>query len=99
MKTHFIALGFVVAATAATAQLAAQIDAQPVEAAVPAAERPAVRHSTHSVLHADRERVKADKERLKRARAARDDEAIRSAQPALRADMAAWHADRERLKR
>jgi len=96
MKTPFIALAFVVAATAATAQLAAPIDAPPAVAAPPAPHT--LHRSSHAVLHADRERVKADKERLRKARAARDDVAIRAAQATLRDDMDAWHADRERLK-
>ena len=95
MKTPLIALAFVVAATAATAQLAAPVAADP---AVPPAERHETHHTRHAILHADRERVRADKERLRRARAARDDGAIREAQATLRNDMDAWHADRERLK-
>lgn len=96
MKTPFIALAFVVAATAATAQLAAPIDAPAAVAPPPAPHT--LHRSRHAVLHADRERVKADKERLRKARAVRDDDAIRAAQATLRDDMDAWHADRERLK-
>ena len=96
MKTPFIALAFVVAATAATAQLAAPVDAP--AAVVPPPAPHTLHRPSHAVLHADRERVKADKERLRKARAARDDVAIRAAQATLRDDMDAWHADRERLK-
>ncbi|MFL6625471.1 MAG: hypothetical protein ACJ8G1_03230 [Vitreoscilla sp.] len=92
MKTPFIALAFAVAATAATAQLAAPV-AQDATAAPPQVHRPA-----HALLHADRERVKGDKERLRMARAAHDGDAVRAAEAALRNDMDAWHADRERLK-
>lgn len=93
MKTALIATLFAVAATAATAQLAAPITpgAGPTVAADPADGR-----AERAQLHADREKVKRDKERLKAARAARDDDAIRTEQATLRADMAAWHADRER---
>ena len=93
MKTALIAILFAVAATAATAQLAAPITpgSDPTVGALPSDAR-----ITHARLHADREKVKADKERLKVARASRDDDAIRSAQAALHADMATWHADRGR---
>ncbi len=60
---------------------------------------PDVHRSNHAVLHADRERVKADKQRLRLARAAHDENAVRDAQATLRTDMDAWHADRERIKR
>jgi len=96
MKTPFIALAFVVAATAATAQLAAPIDAP--SAVVPPPAPHTLHRSSHAVLHADRERVKADKDRLRKARAAHDDAAIHAAQAALHDDMDIWHADRERLK-
>jgi len=94
MKTPFIALAFAVAATAATAQLASPISAgaSPTVGADPAGTRPG-----RSRLRADRDKVKADKERLAAARAARDDDAIRAEKATLRADMAAWRADRERL--
>ena len=98
MKIPFIALAFVVAATAATAQLAAPVAADPDPVPATAPTPHPVHRSVHAVLHADRERVKADKERLRLARAARDDHAIREAQDTLRSDMDAWHADRERLK-
>lgn len=100
MKTPFIALAFVVAATAATAQLAGPVAADPDPAPTPVSVSapPPVHRAGHAVLHADRERVKADKQRLRLARAARDDRAIRAAEATLRSDMAAWHADRERLK-
>ena len=96
MQTPFIALAFVVATTAATAQLAAPIDAP--SAVLPPPAPHTLHRSSRAVLHADRARVKADKERLRKARAARDDAAIRAAQATLRDDMDAWHADRERLK-
>jgi len=97
MKTPLIALAFVVAATAATAQLAAPVAVEP---APPPPAGPVLGHrGSHAVLHADRVRVRADKERLRKARAARDEAAIRDAQATLRSDMEAWHTDRERLKR
>ena len=92
MKIPLIALTFAVAATAATAQLAAPMTQ---EAAAPP---PEGHRSGHALLHADRERVKGDKERLRLARAAHDGNAIRAAEARLRNDMDAWHADRERLK-
>jgi hypothetical protein len=95
MKTPLIALAFAFAATAATAQPAAPAAVEPAPAPTPHA----VHRSGHALLHADRERVKADKARLRRARGARNDAAVRDAEARLRNDMAAWHADRERLKR
>lgn len=93
MRTGLIATLFAVAATAATAQLAAPITPG-VDPAVRA--DPAEHRTGHGRLRADREKVKADKQRLRAARAARDDGAIRAEQATLRADMQAWHADRER---
>ena len=93
MKTALIATLFAVAATAATAQLASPITpgAGPTVRADPSEGR-----VERAQLHADRAKVKADKERLKAARAARDDDAIRTAQATLRVDMQTWHTDRER---
>ena len=94
MKTPFIALAFAVAATAATAQLAS-----PGTSGAP----PTARADTDNAevdraqLRMDREKVKADKDKLRAAREAHDDGAIRLAQVALRTDMAAWRADRDRL--
>ena len=100
MKTALIAVLFVAAATAATAQLAAP-DGAPAPDPAPSVQAPAPADASpgHAQLKADRARVKADKERLKMARGARDDDAIRSAQATLQTDMAAWHSDRESLKR
>jgi len=94
MKTALIATVFALAATAATAQLSAPISpgASPTVLADPAISEP-----DRAQLKADREKVKADKERLKAARAAHNDEAIRTEQATLRQDMQAWHADREKL--
>ena len=94
MKTPLIALAFAAAATAATAQLASPISpgAGPTVRADPSDTQP-----ERAQLRAAREKVKADKERLAAARRAHDDDAIRAGQATLRADMAAWHADRERL--
>ena len=57
MKTPFIALAFVVAATAATAQLSAAVAPTAPE---PPTAPPDAHRSNHELLHADRERVKAD---------------------------------------
>ena len=107
MKTPLIALALTVAVAATTAAAVAATAAtdQLVQPSPPAATEasttvaPDIHRSNHAVLHADRERVKADKSRLKLARAARDDNAIRDAQATLQTDMDAWHADRERLRR
>ncbi|MEO5690043.1 MAG: hypothetical protein ABIR54_22010 [Burkholderiaceae bacterium] len=94
MKTVLIASLFALAATAATAQLSAPIS--PGAGPTVHADRSA-NESDRAHLKADRARVKADKERLKAARAARNDDAIRTEQATLRQDMQAWHADREKL--
>ncbi len=97
MKTALIATLFALAATAAAAAATAQLDSPVARDAEPVLRaEPATPRAPHSRLHVDRERVKADKERLKAARAARDDDAIRTEQARLRDDMATWHADRER---
>jgi len=96
MKTPLIALAFVVAATAATAQLAAPVAVEPAPSRQ--VEHRQAHRGGQAVLHGDRERVRADKERLRKARAAHDDAAIRDARARLRSDMDAWHADRERLR-
>ena len=94
MKTPLIALTFAVAATAATAQLASPIT--PGAAPTVRAD-PGVNEVDRAQLRMDREKVKADKDKLRSAREAHDDDAIRLAQAALRTDMAAWRADRDRL--
>ena len=94
MKTPLIALAFAVAATAATAQLSSPIS--------PGA-APTVRADEgdtevdRAQLRLDREKVKADQDKLRAAREAHDDDAISRAQAALRTDMAAWRADRDRI--
>lgn len=94
MKTALIATLCAVAATAATAQLAAPISpgVSPTVRADPEANAP-----EQAQLRADRDRVKADKDRLKAARDAHDDAAIRSGQATLRADMEALRVDHEKL--
>ena len=94
-----VALAATVAATAAATVATDQL-APPAAPTSPAAASPPhdLHRSNHDLLHAHRERVKADKTRLKLARAAHDDNAIREAQATLQSDMDAWHADRERIK-
>lgn len=94
MKTALVATLFAVAATAATAQLAGPISpgVSPTVRADPSANAP-----EQAQLRNDRERVRADKERLQAARTAHHDEAIRAEQATLRADMRALDADREKL--
>jgi hypothetical protein len=94
MKTPFIALAFAVAATAATAQLASPIT--PGAAPTTRAD-PGNTEIDRAQLRMDREKIKADQDKLRTAREAHDDDAIRLAQAALRTDMAAWRADRDRL--
>jgi len=98
MKTALIASLFAVAAVVATAATAQLATPTPPDAVSTAQSPPAEHHSNHQLLRADRARVKADKERLRAARAARDANAIRDARSTLRTDMDTWHADRERLK-
>ena len=105
MKTPLIALALTVAlaATAAATATATGAADQLAPTATPTSPAPAatphdIHRSNHDPLHAHRERVKADKTRLKLARAAHDDNAVREAQATLQTDMDAWHADRERIK-
>ena len=94
MKTVLIAALCTVAATAATAQLASPISpgVGPTVRADGSANEP-----ERAQLRADREKVAADKQRLKAARDAHDDDAIRAEQATLRVDMQSWHVDREKL--
>ena len=99
MKTPLIALALTVAlaATAAAEQLTPP--AAPTSPSTGLATTPKDIHRlNHEVLHADRERVRADKARLKLARATGDANGAREAQANLQDDMATWHSDRERIK-
>ena len=94
MKTPLLALFLAAVATAASAQLASPISpgAAPTVKADPndtTLERAQLRN--------DQDRIRADKDRLRSAREAHDDDAIRAAQAALRADEATFKRDRERL--
>ena len=94
MKTPLLALFLAAVAAAANAQLASPISpgAAPTVKADPndtTLERAQLRN--------DQDKIRADKDRLRSAREAHDDDAIRAAQAALRADEATLKRDRERL--
>jgi hypothetical protein len=94
MKTPLAALFFAVAASAATAQLSSPISpgAAPTVKADPgntAVER--------APLRIDREKVRADEDRLRSAREAHDEAAARAAQAALKTDLETLRSDRGRL--
>jgi hypothetical protein len=92
MKTTLIALLCAATATAATAQLASPISpgAGPT-VRVPPAGSP----TDQARLRDEKEKVKADKARLKAAKASGDEAAIRAEEETLRRDMAVWKTDRD----
>lgn len=94
MKTPLAALLCLMAANAALAQLSSPI----TPGAAPTVHAdPADTTLERAQLRNDQDKVRADQSRLRSAREAHDDEAIRAAQAALRVDTETLRVDRARL--